>query len=59
VQKNEGVIMQIFVSERTLNSALMWMHAENKIAVKFNITSVAINTFFPNFESVYGHNQQI
>lgn len=51
--------MQIFVSERTLNSALMQMHAENKIAVKFNITSVAINTFFPNFESVYGHNQQI
>lgn len=46
-------------SERSLNSMLWMLHENNHTNIDYEFPSTLIKTFFPNFEEVYGHHEDL
>lgn len=51
--------LQVMVSQRTLNSLVWQLHLADKIVVTEKVSSTYLKTFFPNFEEVYGHKENL
>lgn len=47
------------LSERSLNSLLWELHANNLTVLEFSKSSTLMKTFFPNFEEVFGHHDNL
>jgi hypothetical protein len=53
------VQVQVFVSERTLNSALEVLHYHDVMRVSQELNSTFLKTFWPNFEDVFGNHKRM
>jgi len=47
------------LSERSLNSLLWELHANNLTVLEYEMSSTLMKTFFPNFEEVFGHHDKL
>ena len=51
--------VQLLLSEQTLNQILQSAHNDERLIVGQKITSTIMKTFFPNFEEVFGHSNDL
>lgn len=57
--KMTEIYTQIMLSERSLNSLLWELHANNLTVLEYDMSSTLMKTFFPNFEEVFGHHDNL
>ena len=56
VGDSDDVQVQLFISQRTLNSAMQSLHDNDMLEIAHKVTSTYLKTFFTNFEEVFGYN---
>ena len=56
VGDSDDVQVQLFISQRTLNSAMYTLHENEMLEMTHKVTSTYLKTFFTNFEEVFGYN---